>query len=272
MMTNPNKARQKMYKTSLWSGIAGEAYQTAIRNSQKEVVPNDETMEKWSQAYFRDHEHRLAVDLELLRQRINPEDQILEVGSVPLFLTVALRRCDFRIKGVDVAPERFQKSIEQSGIEVVKCDVEHEQLPFQDGCFDVVVFNELFEHLRINVNFTIKEVARVLKPGGALMLSTPNLRSARGIRNFLVKGEAFACSRGIVNQYSKLESLGHMGHVREYTTAEVVSVLDEWGLTVEEVVYRTQNAVWWERLCELINPSLAQQMTLFARKRDTGSA
>lgn len=260
-----------MYKTRVRSGVANEAYLAAIRNSQKEVFPNDEALEKWSQAYLCDHVHRLAIDLELLIERCDPEDQILEIGSVPLLLTIALQRCDFRIKGVDVAPERFQKSIEQSGIEVVKCDVECERLPFEDGCFDVVVFNELFEHLRINVNFTIKEVARVLKPGGALMLSTPNLRSARGIRNFLLKGEAFACSRGIVNQYKKLESLGHMGHVREYTTAEVVSVLDAWGLTVEEVVYRTQNSVWWERLCELINPSLAQQMTLFARKGDAGS-
>ena len=51
-----------------------------------------------------------------------------------------------------------------------------QNLQFEDETFDFVISNDFFEHInhqeKINV---IKEVYRVLKPGGSFVLSTPNL-------------------------------------------------------------------------------------------------
>lgn len=46
---------------------------------------------------------------------------------------------------------------------------EEEPLPFADDAVDVVVFNEVFEHLRVNPIFTFREINRVLRPQGTLL-------------------------------------------------------------------------------------------------------
>jgi len=47
-------------------------------------------------------------------------------------------------------------------------------LPVADGAADVVVMSELIEHL-VDPDGAVAEVRRVLRPGGSLLLSTPNL-------------------------------------------------------------------------------------------------
>lgn len=52
------------------------------------------------------------------------------------------------------------------------------KLPFQEGKFDLVSAIELIEHLpQPSAEKTLREAFRVLRPGGTLMLSTPNYRS-----------------------------------------------------------------------------------------------
>jgi SAM-dependent methyltransferase len=60
------------------------------------------------------------------------------------------------------------------GVDVRTCDFETQPLPFPDGMFDVVVANQIFEHLK-QIYRPISEVHRVLKPGGYFLFSVPNL-------------------------------------------------------------------------------------------------
>ena len=62
------------------------------------------------------------------------------------------------------------------GIEVAECDLETQPLPWGDGTMDVIVVNQVFEHLK-NVWLPMSEVARLLAPGGHLVFSVPNLAS-----------------------------------------------------------------------------------------------
>ena len=48
------------------------------------------------------------------------------------------------------------------------------RLPVGDGAADVVIMSELIEHL-VDPDGAVAEVRRVLRPGGSLLLSTPNL-------------------------------------------------------------------------------------------------
>jgi 2-polyprenyl-3-methyl-5-hydroxy-6-metoxy-1,4-benzoquinol methylase len=75
-------------------------------------------------------------------------------------------------------------------------------LPFPDAVFDVVCSTEVIEHVP-DPSMAVKELARVLKPGGHLVLSTPNklwqtpvrlasalrIRPYDGLENFLTIGE-----------------------------------------------------------------------------------
>jgi len=66
-----------------------------------------------------------------------------------------------------------------TGVDIVEYDLEFPfkkgsitDLPFEDHAFDVVVAGEILEHV-IEVEAALNEVQRVLKPGGAFLVSTP---------------------------------------------------------------------------------------------------
>lgn len=206
------------------------------------------------------------MDLHLVERHAEPTAKVLEYGAVPLLMTTALAESGYDAVALDVAPERFASSIDELGLNVVRCDVETELVPFAEASFDVILFNELFEHLRIDLIFTLREVLRVLRPGGTLLLSTPNLRSLRGLKNLLVHHRAHAVSGGVFTQWRKLETLGHMGHVREYTAREVCDVLGDVGFRVERLVYRGGHGRGVVGLVERLAPSLRPFFTVVARR------
>src|SRR4051812_8728831 len=65
-------------------------------------------------------------------------------------------------------------SARSRGIEVAQLDLEADVFPWPEASIDVVVCNQVFEHLK-NIFLPIAEIARVVRPGGALVFSVPNL-------------------------------------------------------------------------------------------------
>jgi len=232
------------------------------------IQPDDPGLADWAADYARQHRARLAADLWIIDQHIEPGARVLEYGAIPLLMTGALAALDYRVSALDVAPERFAGAVARLGLDVAKCDVETEVAPFDDATFDAVLFSELFEHLRINPIFTLREVRRVLKPGGALLLSTPNLRSLRGIKNLLLHNQGHAASADVYSQYEKLEQLGHMGHVREYTTREVADFLARVGFRVDKLIFRGGHGRGVIGLAERLMPALRPFFAVIARRED----
>ncbi len=98
-------------------------------------------------------------------------------------------------------------SARELGIEVAEIDLEREPFPWGDESFDVVVANQVFEHLK-NIWLPMSEIFRVMRPGGALILSVPNLASLHN-RILLAAG----------GQPTSIRTLGP--HVRGYTRREI---------------------------------------------------
>ena len=86
------------------------------------------------------------------------------------------------VVGLDVDPAALEKAA-ALGIEPVQANVE-EPLPFEDASFDVVVAGELFEHLQFP-DALVREVRRVLRPGGVLAGSVPNAFRVQSRLRFL---------------------------------------------------------------------------------------
>ena len=80
-----------------------------------------------------------------------------------------------RCVGVDISPEAVEAASEshgeREGIEFVVGDVG--QLPFADDSFDLVTCFETIEHVEAQER-VVAELARVLRPGGLLVISSPN--------------------------------------------------------------------------------------------------
>lgn len=97
---------------------------------------------------------------------------------------------------------------------VLKNDIEYEGIAFGDNSFELVIFSEILEHLRIDPLSTLREILRVLTPGGTLILSTPNLYSI----GCIIK---FNTGRGLNDPYREFEKLHSLGLIRIYSAGEV---------------------------------------------------
>lgn len=210
------------------------------------VHPDDAELASWYRHYSQGQKRRLMHDVGHVRRYIKPGEKVLEFSALPPILTVVLARSGFDVCGLDLKPERFQASIDAERLDIRKVDFETEPLPFADGEHDAVIFNEIFEHLRINPIFTLSEIHRVLKPGGVMLLSTPNLTSWKGWYFFALKGRL---APDPYKEFAKLDRLGHMGHVRIYSVNEVARFLHMTGFTTEAVIHRGefQSPVKWKK-------------------------
>jgi SAM-dependent methyltransferase len=116
--------------------------------------------------------------------------------------------------GVEVNPEY----IAAARIRTERVDLEHDPLPFPDATFDVVVAQQVLEHLK-NVHRALAEVSRVLARGGVLVVGAPNLASAHN-RVLLAFGRQPTAIRTVSE------------HVRGFTWHELVAVLGRFGFRV----------------------------------------
>ena len=207
-----------------------------IFNDLKRDIPLAEASTVgWSEKYFENEKERYKRDLSFVQQYYQGGD-VLEIGSAPFHFTYILKRNGINVKGIDIAPERFTKFIQKHQLDVVACDIEKEKLPFKENRFDLIIFFEVFEHLRINPIATLLEITRVLKKGGVLLLQTPNLYKARRIRRMFL-GKGFD---NPYKEFSKLEKLGHMGHTRIYTASQVQLFLEKTGTMPQKTFYTSK--------------------------------
>jgi predicted SAM-dependent methyltransferase len=126
---------------------------------------------------------------------------------------------------------------------------------------------EVFEHLRINPVFTVRELHRVLKRGGQLLLSTPNLFSLAGIWNFLAHQRAMSWScNDLYDELNLVNEIGFAGHVREYTFREVGQFLLRIGFTSASTEFRLGGSNVWTRVAYKCAPWLRPNVLFIATK------
>jgi len=134
---------------------------------------------KWHHLKF--HAVRQLVDV------LAPDGELLDLGCGPGTFLSTLGQ-DRVCVGVDVAPRQVAFARRRYGSSTRRflcCNVTH--LPFDAGSFDVITSSELVEHLPLEgVRALLAEAQRCLRPGGVLVLTTPNYRSAWPLLEWLV--------------------------------------------------------------------------------------
>ena len=119
-------------------------------------------------------EENRRVILDTLPAR--PGAALLDLGTHDGEFTerVAQRLGAQRVVEVELIAEHAARA-RRRGIEVVEADLD-EGLPFEDAEFDAVHANQVIEHVR-RTDVFLREVRRVLRPGGLASISTNNLSS-----------------------------------------------------------------------------------------------
>ena len=93
------------------------------------------------------------------------------------------------IFGIDGVEDRL-KAAKKRGVTVKKVDLE-KKWPFQNNYFDVIVSNQVIEHI-VNLDNFISEIYRILKPGGYCVVSTENLASWHNIFALVTGNQDFS--------------------------------------------------------------------------------
>lgn len=104
--------------------------------------------------------------LALLRER--PGDRVLDLGAGEGFLCRILKDEGMAVEACDFLAESFRCP----DIPFTKADLNH-PLPYPDEAFDCVVSVEVIEHIENHFTF-VRELLRVTRPGGRVILTTPN--------------------------------------------------------------------------------------------------
>ena len=106
---------------------------------------------------------------------------VLDVGSAWGFNVMALSRMGYEAVGMDLVPDQFVAGAtiaRENGVLFQVLGANAASLPFADASFDAITMVETFEHIYIDDRpAALTECHRVLRPGGTLVLSTPNFGS-----------------------------------------------------------------------------------------------
>jgi SAM-dependent methyltransferase len=106
-------------------------------------------------------------------------------------------------------------------------DAEKDPFPYPDAHFDTVLCCELIEHLPSDPMHLMAEVNRIIKDGGHLVLTTPNICSARAISAILQ-----GYHPGFFPAYLRPEAQGDARHAREYAPREIALMFHDSGFEV----------------------------------------
>jgi len=125
-------------------------------------------------------------------------------------------------------------SVETAQGEIFECDVdlfnaETDEYPYAGESFTTVLCCELLEHLYDDPMHMMAEVNRILRPGGHLVLSTPNICSLRAVAATLL-----GYHPGLFHQYIQPNEQGERAprHSREYAPRDIQVLFEAAGLEV----------------------------------------
>jgi 2-polyprenyl-3-methyl-5-hydroxy-6-metoxy-1,4-benzoquinol methylase len=187
--------------------------------------------------------HQMAIVEEWKQKMGNGPSglQILDLGCYPGHLAILLRHyIGATVTGAGITVnDLFLRRMNDFKIVFTPIDFEQDTLPFENCSFDVVLFTEVIEHM-LNPFPVGREITRVLRPGGLLLLSTPNLASLRN-RIALARGKTtnpeyfmLADRVGPVKTGANV----YPAHVRLWTPTELRSFFDRLCITVVNEAYQ----------------------------------
>lgn len=136
-------------------------------------------MEDWRDAVWRavpgDAEpERFAERRELLLAEVAAGDRVLDLGCGDGAFAAALTGAGAVVTAVDVSGEAVRRARGRAPGAQVELVAEGGELPFAEDAFDLVWCGETLEHVA-DVAGLLAEVRRVLRWGGTLLVTTPNV-------------------------------------------------------------------------------------------------
>ena len=155
------------------SGTVTTSNSLKVRERMREFYETSETYKSLLDAH---DETYLRHYVELVVRYAPPRSKVLDLGCGNGISAKLLNQADFDVVGTDISPLFLKeaRSWENPRLRYQVCDAL--ELPFDSDAFDVICSNELVEHLP-DVETALREMIRVVRKGGRIVISGPNLCS-----------------------------------------------------------------------------------------------
>jgi 2-polyprenyl-3-methyl-5-hydroxy-6-metoxy-1,4-benzoquinol methylase len=217
-----------------------------VRQAVNALLADPSANEWFREIYWRENDgrvQRMMTDV-LARFPKRAETRILDVGCFSGYITFLFGKLGYRMSATDALAMPTESGLlDRVGATFFHANF-NESNPFPqvpEAAYDVVLLGEVIEHILNHPLGLLQSLARVTRPGGLLVLTTPNpatlMNSVR-----LLRGQAIGWGADDFMKLPKFEPNGgiisHEGiHYHEYLKAELERMLVQAGYQVELHAY-----------------------------------
>ncbi len=211
-----------------------------VEDAPKEII-------NYCTADFRRFVYTYGLVREASKDIKNGKGRCLELGANPYFTTMLLKKfTSHEYVLANYFGEKYPAGIQSQyvnflefqptkqdqakslrvGLDYYHFNIENDPFPFDEASFDIVLFCEIIEHLLMDPAKVLREIRRILKPNGQLILTTPNVSRLENVARML-------SGANIYDPYSGYGAYGR--HNREYNKHELYLFLTYIGFNIEEM-------------------------------------
>ncbi|MFA5155631.1 MAG: class I SAM-dependent methyltransferase [Patescibacteria group bacterium] len=215
--------------------------------------------------YLAAHKRQLNFLFRLCRKNYRPGAKFLDIGSSFGYPCLGAKLIGYDAYGLDQSPKvaQFADRLAHFGIKNVAGDLAVKKSPFSSRKFDVILVSAIPETVDHHPARFFGEVARLLKPGGIVIMTSANLLRFRNL------AKAFIGRQRQLN--AKNQAAGE--YYCEFTATDLAYLLTKNGLNVEKVKYRNfhhAGPAWLAKIIShvsgLISPHRKGHLVVTARK------
>jgi len=231
-------------------------------------------MQRHGEAYVRKGIRRYWATFRICAKLVRPGDEILSAGAGGAFIEKALSHWyGARVTAVEFpqAVQAHASDYRRYGIRGMGANLAAPWDLDLDGPFDMALSFQVIEHLPVPPQEHIAPLAAHLRPGGHLVLSTPNFARASNLVRLAI-GKPLLADPRLAFQPASYER-EHV-HRREYVAEELVDAFAHCGLEHLATHYhlslgpfRTSPRTIALRLVCAVVPRLRNTLILVGRKR-----
>lgn len=157
---------------------------------------------------------------------------LIDGCGVGMYASQIRRRFTHAVEAFDIEPERVAEARVDTPHAVVAAA---EALPYPDSLFDTVLSHEVLEHVRDD-RAAVREMVRVLKPGGRVVIFAPNRWYPFETHGHYWRGEYHFGNTPLINYLPGVWRNRLAPHVRAYTARSLRGLFAD--LPVRIVIHR----------------------------------
>ena len=193
--------------------------------------------------------------LKIMASLVDSNQKVLDLGCGTGSFIKILSKKNKLVEGVEISKKVAQIG-QKKGLKIKVADL-HQTFPYQSNTFDTITAGEIIEHI-YDTDFFLKEIKRILKPNGFLIISTPNIATF-GRRLMLLFG---------INPLIETSLENGSGHIRYFTKKSLQQLLEKHNFQItkftSDSINFSNNGIFQSQLLAKFFPTLGARLIIKA--------